>query len=326
VTHRHDQDDWSNDSASLFRAARRAHDPTPAESARLAAMLSRIQVAASEASTTAQRGADSVVRGSSTAVLRLVASVSLGVVCVAAASFTIFSATRDPARPAAAASAAPSVVAITPPQTVTPSAELNASPTAPARETSPAPARSPRRRARVAVDKQQAARTEVEASTSAPSDAPRLLAAPSKVAQPERAAPARSVVGDQQAAPRSTALEPPAQQPVSQPAREAERTVPEPSRTELALMKQMHAALREADFSTVLALCAEHARLWPRGVFELEREGVRAIAACGGHSDDAEQRATRFLTAHPHSPVAMRVRAACASQLGPDAASRSESR
>lgn len=80
-------------------------------------------------------------------------------------------------------------------------------------------------------------------------------------------------------------------------------------------MKRIQGALHAADFSTVLALCGEHARRWPHGVFELEREGVRAIASCGEHLDDAAVRAQQFLTAHPHAPVAMRVSAACAAQL-----------
>jgi hypothetical protein len=83
----------------------------------------------------------------------------------------------------------------------------------------------------------------------------------------------------------------------------------------LAMMKRIQAALRDTDFPTVLTLCAEHARRWPHGVFELEREGVRAIASCGGNSDDAALRAKRFLKAHPRAPVAMRVSASCAEQL-----------
>jgi hypothetical protein len=85
--------------------------------------------------------------------------------------------------------------------------------------------------------------------------------------------------------------------------------------TELALLKRMHAALREADYSIVMALCAEHERRWPHGVFELEREGVRAIAACAANSDDAMPRAKRFLAAHPHAPIAMRVSSACVARL-----------
>jgi hypothetical protein len=80
-------------------------------------------------------------------------------------------------------------------------------------------------------------------------------------------------------------------------------------------MTRMQGALREADFSKVLALCAEHARRWPHGMFEVEREGARAIASCGEGSADAVLRAKRFLSAHPSAPVAMRVSAACAAQL-----------
>ncbi len=81
------------------------------------------------------------------------------------------------------------------------------------------------------------------------------------------------------------------------------------------MMKRIQGALRDADFSKALALCAEHARRWPDGVFEHEREGVRAIASCGMRSDDAALRAQRFLTMHPDAPVALRVSAACARQL-----------
>jgi hypothetical protein len=80
-------------------------------------------------------------------------------------------------------------------------------------------------------------------------------------------------------------------------------------------MKRMQGALRSGSYSTVLALCAEHARRWPHGVFEVEREGARAIASCGEGSGDAASRANTFLSAHPNVPVAMRVNAACAVQL-----------
>jgi hypothetical protein len=79
----------------------------------------------------------------------------------------------------------------------------------------------------------------------------------------------------------------------------------------------MQAALRSGDFMTVLALCAEHERRWPHGRFELEREGVHAIASCGVGSDDALSLAKRFLAGHPHSSLALRVSSACERQLRP---------
>jgi hypothetical protein len=168
-----------------------------------------------------------------------------------------------------------------------------------------------------------------EASSSAPSDNSTSVTLPDGATRHERPEPRstlKAAAAIEEAAPRATsgsgiapalhggAIEPSPQQAVTAAARKAD-PMPEEAPTELAMMKRIQGALRDADFSTVLALCAEHARRWPHGVFELEREGVRAIASCGGNSDDAALRAKRFLTAHPHAPVAMRVSAACAVQL-----------
>jgi hypothetical protein len=81
------------------------------------------------------------------------------------------------------------------------------------------------------------------------------------------------------------------------------------------LVERMHGALRKRDFSAALALCMEHERRWSHGEFELEREGVRAIAGCAERSGESGQRAQRYLDQHPRAPLAMRVRAACAPQL-----------
>jgi hypothetical protein len=162
------------------------------------------------------------------------------------------------------------------------------------------------------------------ASASEPSSSARhdnstnVIVPENSAAAQERAEPgniARAAAAVQETAPRATSFESNPKEPATAAARKADPTLPEAARTELAMMKLMQGALRDADYSTVLALCAEHARRWPHGVFELEREGVRAIASCGGNSNGAVLRATRFLTAHPHAPVALRVRAACAVQL-----------
>jgi hypothetical protein len=91
--------------------------------------------------------------------------------------------------------------------------------------------------------------------------------------------------------------------------------VPDDARAELAVVARMHAALGRTDYPTALTLAAEHERRWPHGMFEVEREGVRAIAACGARASDAAARAARFLANNPHAPVAMRVRSACSAQL-----------
>jgi hypothetical protein len=84
------------------------------------------------------------------------------------------------------------------------------------------------------------------------------------------------------------------------------------ARAELGLVERMHAAMRAAEPAEALALCAEHAKRWPRGVFTEEREAVRAIASCALRSGDAAARAELFLSKHPRAPTAPRVAAACA--------------
>ena len=338
----HDKDDWSNDSASLFREARRAHDPTLAESARLAAVLERIQAAKADGSLAESRAADIVARGATSKLLRQIVSVSLGVVCIAAASLAFIRANRHPSEPARSAKPAPTAVASAPPTIATPQArvpsgELGAPAQASAaRDGAQSRPRSPWGRSRATAERQGRSRIEAAsvpaapssgtapalrggASFSAPDDSSRSATVPENGAtQHERSepgSPAKAAAVIQEAAPRATSFESNPQQAVTAPAPKADPTLPEQARTELAMMKRIQAALRDAEFSTALALCAEHARRWPHGVFELEREGVRAIAACGGESDDAALRAKRFLTAHPHAPVAMRVSAACAPQL-----------
>jgi hypothetical protein len=330
VSNSSDNDDWSNDSASLFREARRAHDPTPAESARLAAVLTRVQAANAEASMAENRGADIAARGVTSAVRRQVASVSLGIVCIAAASFAFMRLNRHPSEPARSARPIPNAVASTPPPIavqpapVLPNGELSTSAqTSAARDEAQLRPRSQRRRSRAIAERQQSSRIETasvpEASSAAPLDSSASVTVPKNGAAAQERSGSGSTVkaaaAIQQAAPRATSSESGSQEAVTAAARKADPALPQAAPTELALMKRIQHALRDADFSTVLALCVEHARRWPHGVFELEREGVRAIAACGGNSDDAALQANRFLKAHPHAPVAMRVSTACAAHL-----------
>jgi hypothetical protein len=83
------------------------------------------------------------------------------------------------------------------------------------------------------------------------------------------------------------------------------------ARAELALVERMQAAMRAGEASEALALCAEHSKRWPSGVFVEEREAVRAIASCTLRSDDALERAQVFLRKYPRAPMAPRVAAAC---------------
>jgi hypothetical protein len=367
VSNSHDNDEWSNDSASLFAEARRAHDPTLAESTQLAAVLARIQSGKVEAAFAANRGAEIVARGATSGMLRLVASVLFGVACIAAVSFAWIRVTSHPSdsgiapalrggatsEPARSAKPAPTAVASAPaPSVAQPAIEAQAlrggatsgDGIAPAlrgraisRDEAQARPGSQRRQSRAIAEKQRTSRIEMasvdsapalrggvaapEASSSAPPDNSTSVTVPEIGAtRHERAEPGstqKAAAAIQEVAPRAMSGSGRPQEAVTPAAaaRKADPTRPENAGTELAMMKRIQGALREADFSTVLALCAEHARRWPHGVFELEREGVRAIASCGGNSDDAALRAKRFLTAHPRAPVAMRVSAACAAQL-----------
>jgi hypothetical protein len=95
------------------------------------------------------------------------------------------------------------------------------------------------------------------------------------------------------------------------------------ARAELAFVVRMNKAMQESKFRTVLTLCAEHERRWPKGTFVQEREGLRAIASCGSGTTGADGRARNFVAAYPRGPLAPRVREACASQHGPAVAKKS---
>ena len=325
-----DKDDWSDNSASLFRDARRAHDPTLAESARLAAVLARIQAGKAEASLAADPGTVSAVRRATAPLLPKLASVALGVVCIAVASFAFIRANRQVSQPTGdAAVPAPSAVEAAPTRGTTqpehaPSVAPGAAaqPSAAPEQSQPRP-RSQRPKSRAPSERPRTSRIDVapvpEASGSDTDDDSTSATTQENSAtqhpEPEPRAAVKVAAANQAAAPRATSFQSNAREAAPAAARQADFTQPAVPRTELGLMKDMQAALRDADFATVLALCAEHARRWPHGVFELEREGVRAIASCGGNSRDAALRAKRFLTAHPNAPVAMRVSTACAAHL-----------
>lgn len=333
-----DNDDWSHDSASLFREARRAHDPTLAESARLAAVFERLQAAKTEGSLETTRGVDPVARATTSQMLRLVASVSLGVVCIAAAAFAFIRIYSHPSERAQRPTPAPTTVASTPPPIAAQPARLPSSKLGPAeqvpavRDEPQARPRKPSRRWRATSEGPQVeATSEPEApsrtagaalrgggSLAAPPEKPNVSLSDNSATHDERGNPRateNAAAVTQRAVGHAPSSESEPDDAVTATPLEAEPTLLEDTRTELAMMKRIQAALRDADYSTVLELCAEHARRWPHGVFELEREGVRAIASCGDNSDDATLRAKGFLKAHPRAPVAMRVSAACAAQL-----------
>ena len=83
----HDHDDWSPDSASLFRDARRAHDPTSAELASIDAIYARIKASGQTPPSAMDRTAVGVARGVTTSWLRQLALRSVVVVLVAAGAY-----------------------------------------------------------------------------------------------------------------------------------------------------------------------------------------------------------------------------------------------
>jgi hypothetical protein len=320
----HDQDDWSADSASLFRDVRRALDAKSLERAPIEAVLARIQAAGHEASSAAVRAP---VAGTW---LGQAAKGLLAVALLGAASFGAFrlvseplAATRPVVEERAVAAAAGSVAE---PPDPSPSIEradfqLDKAAAAPRQEPLRAPA-SPRRRSpshesghqALAKGKSSVVETlSVSAQATTPSDSAEAPAAVTRVEQVTTrrdSAEAAIAVTRVAANPSPAAWESEAREDT----RKVDRRVQnEPS--ELALVKRIHGELREESFSTVLRLCAEHERLWPHGMFELERQGARAIALCGARTADAGRHASQFLAAHPQVPVAMRVKTACASQL-----------
>jgi hypothetical protein len=309
----------------------------------LDAVLKRIQTTKVEASFAGDPDADVIASGATSAMLRLIASVSIGVMCIAAASFAYLRIGRHPSEPARDAKPAPAMVVAAPslpvvaqPAQVPPEeVRANVQQSSASRdetETQPRPANQ-RRRSRTAVQRQQVSRNAVAApaveaskptthdtssedvpvSANAVADASSSESAVSRHSSESAARPAAKKT--QATASLVAPVDPEPSESKSAAATEAEPKLPAPPPTELAIMKRMQSALRSADYSTVLALCAEHARRWPHGVFEVEREGARAIASCGEGSGDAAPRAKTFLSAHPNVPVAMRVNAACAVQL-----------
>jgi len=90
---------------------------------------------------------------------------------------------------------------------------------------------------------------------------------------------------------------------------------------ETALLRRAQSALAAPSAEsavTALAALDEHARRFPTGTLAEERDATRAIALCAaGRVDEASTAARAFLTAHPGSPLAHRVRAVCTQPPAP---------
>ncbi len=81
---------------------------------------------------------------------------------------------------------------------------------------------------------------------------------------------------------------------------------------ETALMARVRAAIDAGRADEALGLTAEHARDYPQGVLQRERQGFRAIALCTARQMLAgRDEAARFLDQYPETALAVRLRAAC---------------
>jgi len=86
---------------------------------------------------------------------------------------------------------------------------------------------------------------------------------------------------------------------------------------ETRLVRAGVAALHAGDAARALAAFDQHARDYPNGLLAEERSAERVIALCDlGRRADARVGAVGFLRQYPHSPLAARVRSACASTGG----------
>lgn len=135
-----------------------------------------------------------------------------------------------------------------------------------------------------------------------------------RVPEPHRI-PAAASAGERPAPPRAAEQQALAAQPAAAPSKLSAQSVAgaarEPEQSELAFMRRIHSALGDAELRQVLELCAEHARRWPRGVFEQEREGVRVLAGCALQLPDSERDARAYFARFAQSPLTPRIRAAC---------------
>jgi len=299
-----DNRDWSHASESLFRASRTDHDATSADRARVRRALARRL--AGGAALTAGAGARAAARRSfQAASLGKGLLVALGVACVAAGALVFTGDRRHPARSVATTS----VASAQPTSSDEPREPIVQRGTT----KSPAPDESV---------------PSVAATNAAPSRAALRSGGPKRATSasdaPPRSDPQASIADTSRNQSVAEARTPPAEPtdrataPSPDPTRTAEL---DDSRAELALVRRIHLAMQSENPLGALALCAEHARRWPHGTFVQEREGVRAIALCETRSSAAGTRARAFLANYPRAPLAPRVAAACASELGAPAES-----
>ncbi|MDB4985389.1 MAG: hypothetical protein JWN04_567 [Myxococcaceae bacterium] len=82
---------------------------------------------------------------------------------------------------------------------------------------------------------------------------------------------------------------------------------------ELELIRKAMTSLRDRDATGALALLDEHASRYPHGAFASERGGLHVLALCAaGRLSEGRVEQLSFLREHGETPIAARVRRACA--------------
>jgi len=136
---------------------------------------------------------------------------------------------------------------------------------------------------------------------SRPTSAPRSLSRAAPDFAPLRATPASS-----------TLVGPPSDWTAVAPAPQAPAG-PATVAAEAELLRQADAARKGGDAARALALVDEHRARFPDGILVQEREAERVVVLCAlGRAGDARAAAAVFLSNWPRSPLAGRVREACA--------------
>ncbi|HMJ12475.1 MAG TPA: hypothetical protein VK524_13715 [Polyangiaceae bacterium] len=335
-----DNGDWSDDSESLFAAARGDHDATAADRVRVRNALSARLAGGAAASHPAGGSAgSSAAKSVHLMTLGNFVKLSLVVAIVAAGSFALtrtLGRAAEPARPPHPVAPVRAMSDVAPSDHSTPVVSRE-EPNVRAHDPFPRATATGSERSASAGFGARRKRSDRVSTRGRTSRADRTdselqlqpMSAPGST--PERSHPARldSKGANMPADTRTQAaigpLLPNATQTAAlEPARGAASLDESTSaRAELAFVRRIHAAMREAKPSAALALCVQHEQRWPHGTFALEREGVRAIALCDTRSRQAAFRAREFLSNHGRTPLAPRVEAACAQQLSAPAADHS---
>lgn len=83
--------------------------------------------------------------------------------------------------------------------------------------------------------------------------------------------------------------------------------------SELDLISRAATSLRDGELSRALGLLDEHRALYPAGLLQTEQQGLRVLALCGlGQLEQASRARSAFLRHAGRTPLAARVRRACA--------------